>query len=44
MPNFDISQFKVVESPYYEEQFNEIDLYKAAYDSRLPVMIKGPTG
>ena len=44
MPNFDISQFKVVESPYYEEQFNEVDLYKAAYESRLPVMIKGPTG
>jgi hypothetical protein len=31
MANFDISQFKVVESPYYQEQFNEIDLYKAAY-------------
>jgi len=44
MATFDISQFKVAESPYYQEQFNEIDLYKVAYSSRLPVMIKGPTG
>ena len=44
MTKFDIGQFKVVESPYYEEQFNEVDLYKVAYDSRLPVMMKGPTG
>ena len=44
MANFDISQFKVVESPYYQEQFNEVDLYKVAYSSRLPLMIKGPTG
>ena len=44
MATFDISQFKVAESPYYQEQFNEVDLYKAAYDSRLPVMIKGRTG
>ena len=33
-----------IRDSYYEEQFNEIDLYKVAYDSRLPVMIKGPTG
>ena len=44
MENFDINQFKVGELPYYQAQSNEVELYTAAYQSRLPVMIKGPTG
>ncbi len=31
-------------TPYYLETGNEIQLFEAAYDARLPVMLKGPTG
>lgn len=30
--------------PYYEPQANEIQVFEAAYQRRLPVMLKGPTG
>jgi nitric oxide reductase NorQ protein len=32
------------ESPYYLASGDEIALFEAAYDARLPVMLKGPTG
>jgi len=44
MSNFDINQFKIELEPFYEAQSNEVELYAAAYNSRLPVMVKGPTG
>jgi len=44
MTDFDIEQYMITEEPYYETQYNEVDLYKAAYNRRLPVMVKGPTG
>ncbi len=40
----DIEQYKITEEPFYQEQGNETGLYEAAYSSRLPVMVKGPTG
>ena len=40
----DIDQYKITEEPFYAAQENEVALYEAAYESRLPVMIKGPTG
>jgi nitric oxide reductase NorQ protein len=40
----DSEQYKIANEPYYQEQGNEVALYEAAYDARLPVMIKGPTG
>jgi nitric oxide reductase NorQ protein len=30
--------------PYYLETGNEVALFEAAYDGKLPVMLKGPTG
>jgi nitric oxide reductase NorQ protein len=30
--------------PYYEPQADEIVIFEAAYQKRLPVMLKGPTG
>ena len=30
--------------PYYIESRNEIHLFKTAYDAKIPVMLKGPTG
>ena len=44
MENFDINQFAVKDLPFYQQQSNEVALYTAAYNSRLPVMVKGPTG
>jgi nitric oxide reductase NorQ protein len=32
------------DSPYYLPSGDEIALFEAAYDARVPVMIKGPTG
>jgi len=44
MSDIDIEQYKITEEPFYEIQEDEVALYEAAYDARLPVMIKGPTG
>lgn len=44
MSDFDINQFKIGSEPFYAAQSNEVDLYVAAYNARLPVMVKGPTG
>ncbi len=40
----DIEQFNISSEPFYQAQNDEVSLYEAAYDERLPVMIKGPTG
>ncbi len=44
MSNEDIEQYIVKKEPFYQAQSNEVELYSAAYQARLPVMIKGPTG
>ncbi len=40
----DIDQYLIKQEPFYQAQDDEIELYSAAYNARLPVMIKGPTG
>jgi len=40
----DTSPYRVLQEPYYQPQANEVALYEAAYQARLPVMLKGPTG
>lgn len=40
----DSEHYKIESEPFYAPQGNEIDLYTAAYASRLPMMVKGPTG
>ncbi len=37
-------QYRITEEPYYQPQKREIELFQAAYASRMPVMLKGPTG
>ncbi|MEE9309464.1 MAG: CbbQ/NirQ/NorQ/GpvN family protein [Cocleimonas sp.] len=44
MSEHDIEQYKITKEPYYEAQGDEVKWYQAAYDARLPVMVKGPTG
>jgi nitric oxide reductase NorQ protein len=40
----DAQQYRVGEEPYYEPVGNELALYESAYQVRMPMMIKGPTG
>ena len=40
----DTDAYRIRKEPFYQPQHNEIALYEAAYKTRLPVMIKGPTG
>ena len=44
MSELDIEQYKITEEPFYHAQGDEVKWYQAAYDARLPVMVKGPTG
>jgi nitric oxide reductase NorQ protein len=37
-------QYRIEEEPYYRITGNEVVLYQSAYNRRLPVMVKGPTG
>ncbi len=32
------------ETPFYQAQGNEVELFKHAYQNKLPLLIKGPTG
>lgn len=34
----------LLEAPFYLPTHDEVDLFRAAYDERIPVLLKGPTG
>ena len=42
--NVDPAQYIIKDEPYYEPVADEIELYEAAYNARMPMMLKGPTG
>ena len=37
-------QSSITEEPYYEPVNDEINVFAAAYNNQLPVLLKGPTG
>jgi len=39
-----VEKFKVENEPYYLPVNQEVELFEAAYEAKLPVMLKGPTG
>ena len=39
-----INSYLIEKEPYYVQAENEVAIFEAAYDARLPVMLKGPTG
>lgn len=43
-PGMDLNSYLIADEPYYKPVKNEIALFEAAYSSRLPMMLKGPTG
>jgi len=40
----DIDQYKIKQEPFYKPVGDEVALYEAAYNARMPMMLKGPTG
>jgi len=40
----DPKQYIINNEPYYESVGDEVELYEAAYNVRMPMMLKGPTG
>jgi nitric oxide reductase NorQ protein len=41
---FDIGQYRIRKEPYYADVRGEVGLFTTAAKSRMPVMLKGPTG
>jgi nitric oxide reductase NorQ protein len=39
-----LDDFRIADEPYYRPVGHEVALFEAAYRSRMPVMLKGPTG
>lgn len=39
-----LDQYRIADEPYYRPVGDEVALFGAAYASRMPVMLKGPTG
>lgn len=42
--SFIIEEYHLTEEPYYVPVGDEIELFEAAYKSKIPVLFKGPTG
>lgn len=41
---FAIEEFLVRSEPYYRAIGDELELFEAAYEQHIPVLLKGPTG
>ena len=44
MSDINADQYLIKAEPYYRAVGSEVEMYQAAYDARMPVMLKGPTG
>ncbi|MCP4981081.1 MAG: CbbQ/NirQ/NorQ/GpvN family protein [Gammaproteobacteria bacterium] len=44
MVESDRDQYLLAQEPYYRATSDEVEIYSAAYQVRMPVMLKGPTG
>lgn len=42
--SFIIEEYHLTEEPYYVPVGDEVELFEAAYKSKIPVLFKGPTG
>ncbi len=40
----DLDDYRLLEEPYYKAIGNEVALFEATYENRMPMMLKGPTG
>jgi len=39
-----LEPYRIAQQPYYRPVADEVELFDAAYDVRMPMMLKGPTG
>ena len=39
-----IEEYHLTEEPYYLPWGDEVELFEAAYEQKIPVLLKGPTG
>ena len=39
-----VRQSALEDEPYYVPLADEVDIFLAAYEARLPILLKGPTG
>lgn len=37
-------EYRIEKEPYYSQRGNEVEVFSRAYENRLPVLLKGPTG
>ncbi|MGD8909132.1 MAG: CbbQ/NirQ/NorQ/GpvN family protein [Chromatiales bacterium] len=44
MSDIEHDQYIIQSEPYYRPVSNEVAMYEAAYEARMPIMLKGPTG
>ncbi|MFW6191692.1 MAG: AAA family ATPase, partial [Thiohalospira sp.] len=44
MTDANAEQYRITEEPFYRVVHDEDQLYTAAYEARMPMMLKGPTG
>ena len=44
MQTADASSFVIEQEPYYLSTDNEVQVFESAWQAKLPVMLKGPTG
>lgn len=42
--HLEIQEYRIHKQPYYAQLANEIELFEAAYNNRIPILLKGPTG
>ncbi|MDG6774430.1 CbbQ/NirQ/NorQ/GpvN family protein [Thiomicrorhabdus sp. ZW0627] len=40
----DPTQYIIKEEPFYQPVADEVELFESGYESRMPIMLKGPTG
>ncbi|MDO8669928.1 MAG: CbbQ/NirQ/NorQ/GpvN family protein [Dehalococcoidia bacterium] len=41
---YSVEEYRIKQEPYYLPIKNEIEVFEAAYDQKIPVLLKGPTG
>ncbi|HEY6904017.1 MAG TPA: hypothetical protein VI216_06890, partial [Candidatus Acidoferrales bacterium] len=39
-----IEEYIIADEPFYVPNFDEVEIFEAAYRQRIPVLLKGPTG
>ena len=39
-----VEEYSVQEEPFYAPTSDEIEIFTAAYEQRIPILLKGPTG